>query len=85
MDNILLKFLLELCDNSVAGPSSSQRKEQVVALSVGDGARGGGENLERHRFPSEEEVFLTSVFSAVTSTILPSARTARMLRMFSAP
>ena len=87
VDKVLVKvvFVLELCDNSKAGSGSSQRKEQVVALRVDDSAPCGGENLEKHKILSEEEVSLTSVFSAVTSTILPSARTARMLRIFSAP
>ena len=46
VDEILVTFLLELCHNSIAGSGSSQRKEQVVAVRVGDSAWCGGENLE---------------------------------------
>ena len=85
---IFLVFILELCDDSIAGPSSSQSKEKVVAVSVGHRASCWREDLEKSflvKIPRKKKDSLTSVFSAVTSATLPSARTTRMLRMFSAP
>ena len=81
-------FILELCDDSIARPSSSQSKEKVVAVGVGHSASCWRENLEKcflGENSQKEKDSLTSVFSAVTSATLPSARTTRMLRMFSAP
>ena len=40
-------FILELCDDSIAGPSSSQSKEKVVAVSVGHRASCWRKNLEK--------------------------------------
>ena len=74
----------ELCDNSVAGSSSSQCKEEVIVLLVEHRAWSWRENLEG-KFSPEEQDSLTLVFSGVTSAILPSAKTTRMLRICSAP
>ena len=74
----------ELCDNSIAGSSSSQCKEEVIVLLVEHRAWPWRKNLEG-KFLPEEQDSLTFVFSGVTSAILPSAKTTLMLRICSAP
>ena len=82
--NSILFVSPELCDNSVAGSSASQCKEEVIVLLVEHRAWPWEENLEGKFFPEERD-WLTLVFSGVTSAILPSAKTTRMLRICSAP
>ena len=40
-------FILELCDDSIAGPCSSQSKEKVVAVGVGHRSSCWRKNLEK--------------------------------------
>ena len=82
--------ILELCDHPIAGACASQSKEEVVTVRVDYRAWRWRKDLEesisvsKKSFSNRKKI-PTSVFSAVTSAILPSARTTRMLKIFSAP